>query len=148
MPVVQINPDTMLEKDEPYVQILLQAGFEIRYPRNPQLARGLCSDAELIEELQGVSATIASAELYTEHVIRSLPDLRVIARSGVGYDRVDVDAATRHKVLLTITPTANHEAVAEHALRYRHTTFDIFHGQHGAAGGDHTYEWQFHKGLG
>src|SRR6185295_3473527 len=39
--------------------------------------------------------------------------------SGTGYDRVDVGAATRRGVVLTITPTANHEAVAEHTLALR-----------------------------
>jgi D-3-phosphoglycerate dehydrogenase/(S)-sulfolactate dehydrogenase len=34
----------------------------------------------------------------------------------VGYDRVDVPAATRHRVAVAITPTANHECVAEHAM--------------------------------
>jgi phosphoglycerate dehydrogenase-like enzyme len=59
---------------------------------------------------------IAGGEVFSEEVLAALPGLRVIARSGVGYDRVDVAAATRHDVVLTITPTANHESVAEHAL--------------------------------
>jgi len=42
--------------------------------------------------------------------------LRVISRNGVGYDCVDVPAATRHGVAVTITPDGNHQAVAEHAL--------------------------------
>ncbi|MBM4077056.1 MAG: lactate dehydrogenase, partial [Planctomycetes bacterium] len=42
--------------------------------------------------------------------------LKVIARSGVGYDRVDVPAATKRGIPVTITPTANHESVAETML--------------------------------
>ena len=49
-------------------------------------------------------------------MLAALPELRVIARAGVGFDRVDVPAATKHKVVVTITPTANHAAVAEHTL--------------------------------
>jgi phosphoglycerate dehydrogenase-like enzyme len=40
----------------------------------------------------------------------------VIARTGVGYDRVDVAAATELGIAVTITPNSNHEAVAEFAL--------------------------------
>ena len=37
-------------------------------------------------------------------------------RNGVGYDKVDLAAATKHGVAVTITPEGNHGAVAEHAL--------------------------------
>lgn len=113
MPIVKINPEAMLNKAAPYVDILRRAGFDIQYPRNPELARGNCTEDEMIAELQDVTAVIATAEHYTPRVIAALPKLRVIARAGVGYDRVDVAAATRHNVAVTITPTANHEAVAE-----------------------------------
>ena len=63
-----------------------------------------------------MSATIAAGEPYNEQVVSSLPDLRVISRWGVGVDRIDLDAVTRHRVVVTITPTANHEAVAEHTV--------------------------------
>lgn len=116
MPVAQVNPEAMLNKPLPLVDVLKDAGFEVRYPTNPELARGRCTDDELIQELQGVNAVIATAEQYTPKVISSLPELRVIARAGVGYDAVNVPAATEHKVPVTITPTANHEAVAELAL--------------------------------
>jgi phosphoglycerate dehydrogenase-like enzyme len=42
--------------------------------------------------------------------------LRVIARAGVGYDAVNVSAATAHGVAVTITPGANQDAVAEHTF--------------------------------
>jgi phosphoglycerate dehydrogenase-like enzyme len=80
------------------------------------LARGLVTDAETIAELKGMNAIIAGGEIFNPAVIAALPDLRVIARAGVGYDRVNVPAATKHKIALTITPTANHEAVAEHVF--------------------------------
>jgi phosphoglycerate dehydrogenase-like enzyme len=76
----------------------------------------LCSEAETIEELSLADATIASGEMYSPDVLAALPRLRVIARCGVGYDRVDVPAATARDVVLTITPKTNREAVAELAL--------------------------------
>ena len=44
------------------------------------------------------------------------PKLKVIARHGVGVDSVDVAEATRRKIAVTITPTSNFHAVAEHAI--------------------------------
>ncbi len=116
MPTVLITPEALRDKEGPHTQVLREAGFEYRFPKNPQLARG-GSEQELINELDGIDATLASMEPYSEHVLQAVAGkLRVIARVGVGYDAVDVAAATAQGVLLTITPTANHEAVAEMAL--------------------------------
>lgn len=49
-------------------------------------------------------------------VIDAAPRLRVIGRSGVGFDGVDVDAATRRGIPLVLAPNANANAVAEGAL--------------------------------
>ena len=44
------------------------------------------------------------------------PKLRVIGRHGVGYDQVDVPAATARGIQVVYTPGANTEAVAEHVF--------------------------------
>jgi phosphoglycerate dehydrogenase-like enzyme len=46
-------------------------------------------------------------------VFAAAPRLRVVARYGVGTDRVDLAAAARHGATVTITPGANANAVAE-----------------------------------
>ncbi|MEO8496633.1 MAG: hypothetical protein ABI614_16315, partial [Planctomycetota bacterium] len=116
MPTCLIVPESMREVPERYVDVLRAAGFDIAYPKNPELARNLGGEDELISELQGVDATLAGSEGYTPKVLAAVPTLRVIARAGVGYDGVNVPAATEHDIPVTITPTANHEAVAEMTL--------------------------------
>ena len=117
MPTVLIVPEAMRERpDHDYVSVFRDAGFTIRYPRNVELARGRGGAEELTAELEGIDATLAGGEPYTASVIEANPQLRVIARAGVGYDQVDVAAATKGRVPVTITPTTNHEAVAELAL--------------------------------
>ena len=116
MPTVLILPEMMREVQAPYVDVLRDAGFQVRYPSNPLVARGRCDAAETISELAVADATLASVERYDEATLSELPKLRVIARAGVGYDRIDVSAATARKIAVAITPTANHEAVAELAL--------------------------------
>ncbi|MCY4353282.1 MAG: phosphoglycerate dehydrogenase [Truepera sp.] len=115
-PVVLISPETMRDWEGPHVGLLQGAGFEVRYSRDPRLAQGNLSERDTVEELRGVGAVIARGEVFSDGILSALPELRVIARAGVGYDRVDIASATRHGVAVTITPTANHASVAEHTL--------------------------------
>ena len=49
-------------------------------------------------------------------LIDAAPALRVIARTGVGTDLVDLEAATRRRIPVIVTPGAGANAVAEGAL--------------------------------
>jgi D-3-phosphoglycerate dehydrogenase len=51
-------------------------------------------------------------------VIDAANDLKVIGRTGVGYDRVDIEAATRRGIPVIVTPGANARAVAEATLAF------------------------------
>ncbi len=116
MPVALIVPEMLQGDDVPCVKLLKEAGFDVRFPQDRQLARGQCSRAESIAELTVAHATIASGEEYSDSVLEALPGLRVIARCGVGYDSVEVPAASQRNIPVTITPNSNREAVAELAL--------------------------------
>lgn len=100
------------ERVVPYVNRLEQAGFEVL--RNPYPR--FYTEDELMDILPGVFATIAGSEAYTERVFRQAKDLRIVARWGVGYDQINVEAATRHGVLIAMALGANHEAVADGTL--------------------------------
>jgi D-3-phosphoglycerate dehydrogenase / 2-oxoglutarate reductase len=114
-PIVVISPEAFWQKPGPFVDLLETAGYEVRYPSFATFTRGP-SEEETVRELAGAVGVVAGGEYFTASVLDQLPDLKVIARCGVGYDRVDVAAATQRGVALTITPTANHEGVAEHAF--------------------------------
>ncbi len=116
MPVVFITPESLINVRGPWVTSLEKAGLTIAYPEDRTFTRGLCGAAETIRVLSSASAVIAGGEYFNPEILASLPNLRVIARAGVGYDRVDVPAATSRNVAVTITPTANHEGVAEQAF--------------------------------
>ena len=66
--------------------------------------------------LAGAVAAIVSTDPFDAQVLAASPDLRVIARVGVGMDSIDVDAATVHGVAVTITPGANEATVADHTV--------------------------------
>jgi D-3-phosphoglycerate dehydrogenase len=96
----------------PYVRRLEEAGCEV--VRTP-LDRAYTED-ELIEELSEVFATMADGEPYTDRVFREAKGLKLVARFGVGYENIDVSAATRHGVIIAMAFGANHESVADCAF--------------------------------
>ncbi len=68
---------------------------------------------ELAGMIQGIDGMIAGLDQIDARVIESGDRLRVIARYGVGLDRVDLEAARRKGVIVTNTPGANAGSVAE-----------------------------------
>lgn len=96
----------------PYLNRLREAGFEVVFSGLDRLP----NEEELIKLLPGVFGTVAGGEPYTERVFASSPDLKIVARFGVGYDQVDVAAATRHGVPVAMAFGTNHESVADGAF--------------------------------
>jgi D-3-phosphoglycerate dehydrogenase len=68
---------------------------------------------ELCAELADVDGLLAGVDEIDASVFAAAPRLRVIARYGVGTSNVDLAAAAAHGVIVTNTPEANSEAVAE-----------------------------------
>jgi D-3-phosphoglycerate dehydrogenase len=112
MPKVLIAPMTLTKVQGPFRQALLDAGFELVLSG---VAHQMVED-ELLAALDGIDAALAGSEPYSARIIAERPQLRVIARVGVGYDAVDVPAATAHGIAVTTTPGANHDSVAEHTF--------------------------------
>lgn len=96
----------------PWLRKLEEAGFDVEF--NP-LGRKYTRQ-ELIERLPGTYAAMAGSEPYDDRTLSAAPELRIIARWGVGHDQVDVDAATRRGVAVAMAFGANHEAVADAAF--------------------------------
>ena len=93
-------------------QLLREAGLTIRL----EPKTGSRSKAELIALLGDAVAVIASTDPFDADVFAACPRLRVIARTGVGVDTIDIPAATRAGVVIATTPGMNEEAVADHTL--------------------------------
>ena len=97
----------------PHLKAFEAGGFDLAIP--PKDANLMDEDV-LIDVLQGAGAAIAGSEPYSRKVIEACPELRVIARSGVGFDAVDLEACDERGVVLTTTPGVNHHSVAEHTF--------------------------------
>jgi phosphoglycerate dehydrogenase-like enzyme len=93
-------------------RVLAGAGLSIRLaPKTGQR-----SPDELLDLLADAVGAIVSTDPFQRGVLEASPKLKVIARVGVGVDTVDVDAATDCGVLVTTTPGANDETVADHTM--------------------------------
>jgi D-3-phosphoglycerate dehydrogenase / 2-oxoglutarate reductase len=112
MPKVMIGPAPLARLQGDFLTVLKEAGFEFAYPK---VAVQL-TEQDLLGQLHGIPAALAGSESYTRRVFEAHPQLRVVARVGVGYDAVDVKAATEHGVVVTIAPGTNQDAVSEHCF--------------------------------
>ncbi len=104
---------TLLGDQGPHFEMLQDAGFEVVVV-DRQL--DLWQEDNLIRALQGCAACIAGSEPYTPKVIAACPALRVIARTGVGFDAINLRACDQAQIVVATTPGVNHHAVAEHTI--------------------------------
>ncbi len=94
------------------VRMLREAGCEIiSNPTNVRL-----TEETLVTLINTADAVIAGTEPITARVLDAAPQLKVIARRGVGVDSVDVAAATARGIPVTITAGVLTDAVADHAM--------------------------------
>ena len=111
---VLVTP-TSYGRNDPQLKTLLESSVqEVIY--NP-FDRPLKA-AELMKLVKEMDGYIAGLDEIDENVILAAPRLRVIARYGVGVDRVDLQAATRRKIAVTNTPGANAVAVSELTIAF------------------------------
>ncbi|MGI8902286.1 MAG: phosphoglycerate dehydrogenase [Solirubrobacteraceae bacterium] len=100
---------------------LKSAGLELRLGSGKRST----SAAEVIESLDGCAAVIAGQEPYDAEVFDACPELRIVVRFGVGFDAVDVPAATERGVLVATIPGTNEWGIADHTIGMM---LDLAHG--------------------
>lgn len=100
-------------RSEEAITMLAKAGFEVI--GNPE-GRPL-KEAELAELIRGADALITGIDEVTEKVLEAgAPGLKIVAKYGVGYDNIDMAAARRLNIPVTVTPGAPTRSVAELTL--------------------------------
>ena len=66
--------------------------------------------------LTGAEGIVASQHNYTAELMDLAPGLKVISRTGIGYEKVDVEAASERGIAVCNTPDAPTVSTAEHAI--------------------------------
>jgi D-3-phosphoglycerate dehydrogenase / 2-oxoglutarate reductase len=114
MPKVLVTPREVEAFAPRYRDVIEAAGLELVFP--PKAEANILTSEELRTLLVGVDATIAGSEPYTAELFAEHPQLKVVARVGVGFDSVDTAAATNAGVAVCTAPGTNQESVAEHVF--------------------------------
>lgn len=84
-----------------------------------ELIVGGTNDEETLVKLAAehqVDAIMCNWAPVTEKVISASPNMKIVARLGIGLDNIDMDYCTRHGILVTNTPDYCLAEVAEHTL--------------------------------
>ena len=68
---------------------------------------------DLLASVKDADGLIVRSDKIDAAVMDAAPRLKVIVRAGAGYDNIDLDAATQHKICVMNTPGQNSNAVAE-----------------------------------
>lgn len=79
---------------------------------------GPLPEAELLAAIPGFDAVLASVDKFTAAVLRSdaARQLKMVSRWGVGYDSIDIPAATEQGVIIAYVPMLLNNAVADYTM--------------------------------
>ncbi len=82
---------------------------------------------ELIETCRDADILVVNMARISSEVIRGLENVKVIIRHGIGYENLDVQAATEEGIICANEPTASSEDVAEQAIMLMLAVYRKFH---------------------
>ena len=97
----------------------------------------------VIDQYDGI--LIRSATKLTAEILEDCKNLKVVGRAGVGVDNVDLDTATKNKILVMNTPLGNLEATAELTIGLM---FSLYRHIHLANQSTHDGKWEKSKFMG
>ncbi|HCC33690.1 MAG TPA: hydroxyacid dehydrogenase [Clostridiales bacterium] len=109
---VLVTPRSFAQLDREPLTRLEESGCEVR--RNP--GERPLTEAEMADAIAGADGLIVGIDPVTERVLAAAPGLRVISKYGAGVDNIDLPAASNRRIVVTATPDANTEAVADLTL--------------------------------
>jgi D-3-phosphoglycerate dehydrogenase len=90
-------------------EVIQKAGIEL-------MDIDAATEDEIIAKAKDADVVFIVRTAFTRRVFENLPKLRAVIRCGVGYDNVDVDAATDNRVLVVNIPDFCFEEVSNHAI--------------------------------
>ena len=83
------------------------AGYEL------SLLEKYTEKSQLLAAVADADALIIRSDKVDAEVLDAAPKLKIVVRAGAGYDNIDLEAATAHKVVAMNTPGQNANSVAE-----------------------------------
>ena len=110
--IVQIGSRSFGGVYPEHIRQLEEAGCEVR----PNTVGRAYRASELMDALRDADAIITGTDELTADVIAAAPKLKTIAKHGIGLETIDLDAARARGIVVSATPQAVTDAVADLTL--------------------------------
>ena len=108
-------------------EVIEAAGYEVA------LLEKYTEKSQLLAAVADADALIIRSDKVDAQVLDAAKQLKIVVRAGAGYDNVDLEAATAHKVVVMNTPGQNANAVAELVLGLLvYTVRNFYNGKSGS----------------
>jgi D-3-phosphoglycerate dehydrogenase len=96
----------------------VEEGEELARVNAELVVAGCTCEAEIIEAARDADAILTVGSKMTRLVMEQLPKCKVIVRYGIGYDTIDVNAATDNNIIVVNIPDFCFEEVSNHAIAF------------------------------
>lgn len=108
----------LVATEKPFAKSAVEAILKVFNEANYEtvLLESYTSVDQLKEAIKDVDAVIVRSDKLTADIIESAKNLKIAVRAGAGYDNIDLDAASKKRIVVMNTPGQNSNAVAELAF--------------------------------
>jgi len=106
---ILITPRSFASFSDKPIKMLTEKGYEIQRNNTGKPYK----KEEMLKLIRDVDGIIIGIDELSAEIIEEANELKVISKYGIGLDNIDINMATNKKIVVTNTPTANVDAVAD-----------------------------------
>jgi D-3-phosphoglycerate dehydrogenase len=109
---ILITPRSFASISDKPIKMLTERGYEIQRNNTDRPYQ----KEEILNLIKDIDGIIIGIDELSAEIIEEANELKVISKYGTGLDNIDINMATNKKIIVTNTPTANVDAVADLAF--------------------------------
>lgn len=109
---ILVTPRSFASASDKPMKMLTKKGYEIQINNTGRPYK----KEEMLNLIRDVDGIIIGIDELSAEIIEEANELKVISKYGTGLDNIDINMATNKKIIVTNTPTANVDAVADLAF--------------------------------
>jgi D-3-phosphoglycerate dehydrogenase len=109
---ILITPRSFASISDKSIKMLTEKDYEIQRNNTGRPYK----KEEMLRLIRDVDGIIIGIDELSAEIIEEANELKVISKYGTGLDNIDINMATKKKIVVTNTPTANVDAVADLAF--------------------------------
>lgn len=109
---ILITPRSFASSSDKAIKMLTARGYEIQRNNTDRPYK----KEEILNLIKDIDGIIIGIDELSAEIIEKANKLKVISKYGTGLDNIDIHMAPKKKIIVTNTPTANVDAVADLAF--------------------------------